>query len=69
MLGVFVCAALLDLPALLPPLLHGLLLAATGLAVAGLLTRGLRGCGCRAGPRRTGGWSAITGCATGRWRC
>jgi uncharacterized protein (TIGR02302 family) len=41
-LGVFLCAALLGLPAALPPLLHLLLLAATGLAVAWLLARGLR---------------------------
>ena len=41
-LGAFLCAALLDVPALLPPLLHLLLLAATGLAAAGLLVDGLR---------------------------
>ncbi len=40
--GAFVCAALLDLPVLLPPMLHLVLLVATGLAIAGLMARGLR---------------------------
>ncbi len=40
-LGAFLCAALLGLPAALPPLLHLLLLIATGLASAGLLVHGL----------------------------
>ncbi len=40
--GAFLCAALLDLPLLLPPLLHLLLLVSVGLAVAGLLARGMR---------------------------
>ncbi len=40
--GAFVCAALLDLPVLLSPILHLVLLVATGLAIAGLLARGLR---------------------------
>ena len=39
--GAFVCAALLDLPAWLPPLAQVLLLAATGLLMAGLLGHGL----------------------------
>ena len=41
--GLFVCAALLDIPRLLPPGLHLALLAATGLVVVGLLVRGLGG--------------------------
>jgi uncharacterized protein (TIGR02302 family) len=41
--GLFVCAALLDLPLLLPPWAHIALLAVTGLLVVGLLVRGLRG--------------------------
>ena len=41
-LGGFVCAALLDLPAALPPALHAVLLAALALGVAGLAARGLR---------------------------
>ena len=40
-LGAFVCAALLDMPARLPPPLHMVLLAATLLAAAWLLARGL----------------------------
>jgi len=40
--GAFVCAALLDLPGLLAPMLHLLALVATGLVFAGLLARGLR---------------------------
>ena len=40
--GLFVCAALLDLPAMLPPALHAALLAVVGLLVLGLLARGLR---------------------------
>src|SRR5208337_2362342 len=40
--GAFLCAALLDLPAILPPMLHLVLLVAIGLAIAGLLARGLR---------------------------
>ncbi len=40
-LGAFVVMALLDLPARLPPPVHVLLLAATGLAAAGLLAHGL----------------------------
>ncbi len=40
--GVFVCAALLDLPRLLPPWWHALLLALTALLIVGLLVRGLR---------------------------
>jgi uncharacterized protein (TIGR02302 family) len=39
--GVFVCAALLDLPRLLPPWWHIGLLAVTGLLIVGLLIRGL----------------------------
>ncbi len=42
-IGLFLCAALLDLPARLPPLLHLALLAAVALAVAILTFRGLRG--------------------------
>jgi uncharacterized protein (TIGR02302 family) len=41
--GLFVCAALLDLPRLLPPWAHIALLAVTGLLVVGLLVRGLYG--------------------------
>ena len=41
--GLFVCVALLDLPRLLPPWLHILLLAVTGLLIVGLLIRGLYG--------------------------
>lgn len=41
--GLFVCLALLGVPALLPPLAHVVLLAASGLAVVVLLVRGLRG--------------------------
>jgi uncharacterized protein (TIGR02302 family) len=40
--GAFLCAALLDLPAMLPPMLHLVLLVAIGLTIAGLLGRGLR---------------------------
>jgi uncharacterized protein (TIGR02302 family) len=40
--GAFLCAALLDLPALLAPMPHLMLLVVTGLVVAGLLGRGLR---------------------------
>ena len=40
--GVFLCAALLNLPQLLPPPLHVALVAAVLLAVAGLLFRGFR---------------------------
>jgi uncharacterized protein (TIGR02302 family) len=43
LLGAFLCLALLDLPSLLPPLLHTLLLAVLAVGVAGLLLRGLRG--------------------------
>jgi uncharacterized protein (TIGR02302 family) len=39
--GAFLCAALLGLPPLLPPLLHLALVAGTGLAVMVLLARGL----------------------------
>ncbi len=39
--GLFLCAALLDLPAMLPAPLHLALLVATGLAVVALLARGL----------------------------
>jgi uncharacterized protein (TIGR02302 family) len=42
-LGLFICAALLDLPARLPPSLHIALLAVTSIAVLVLLARGLRG--------------------------
>src|ERR1700761_6321462 len=42
-LGLFVCAALLDLPRLLSPRWHIALLVATALLVVGLLYRGLRG--------------------------
>ena len=42
-LGAFLCLALLDLPALLPPLLHALLLAVLAGAVGVALWRGLRG--------------------------
>ena len=41
-LGAFVCAALLDLPRLLSPLTHNLLLAVTAIAIVALLIRGLR---------------------------
>ncbi len=41
--GLFVCVALLDLLVLLPPWAHIGLLAGTGLLIAGLLVRGLRG--------------------------
>ncbi|HET6240103.1 MAG TPA: DUF4175 family protein [Acetobacteraceae bacterium] len=41
--GVFLCAALLDLPRLLPTSLHLALLAGTFVAVAVLLVRGLKG--------------------------
>jgi uncharacterized protein (TIGR02302 family) len=41
--GLFVCAALLDLPPLLPPWAHIGLLAVTALLIVGLLYRGLRG--------------------------
>jgi uncharacterized protein (TIGR02302 family) len=41
--GVFVCAALLDLPRLLSPWAHIVLLAITGLMILGLLIRGLYG--------------------------
>ena len=41
--GVFVCAALLDLPPLLPPWVHIGVLAVTVLLIIGLLYRGLRG--------------------------
>ncbi|MGC1409102.1 MAG: DUF4175 family protein, partial [Acetobacteraceae bacterium] len=41
--GLFVFAALLDLPRLLPPWLHIGLLAATALLILGLLVRGLQG--------------------------
>ena len=40
--GVFVCAALLDLPRLLPPWWHFGMLAVTALLILGLLIRGLR---------------------------
>src|ERR1035437_847536 len=40
--GAFLCAALLALPALLPPMLHLVLLVGIGLAIAGLLARGMR---------------------------
>ncbi len=39
--GAFLCAALLDLPPLLPPWLHIALLVGTGAAILGLLARGL----------------------------
>ena len=42
-IGLFLCAALLDLPRLLPTSLHLALLAATGIAVAVLLVRGFKG--------------------------
>lgn len=42
-LGAFLCLALLDLPPLLPPLLHALLLLLVGGGIVGLLLRGLRG--------------------------
>jgi uncharacterized protein (TIGR02302 family) len=41
--GLFLCAALLDLPRLLPPALHLALLGATGVAVLVLLLRGCKG--------------------------
>ncbi len=41
--GLFVCAALLDLPRVLPPWLHIGLLAVTALLILGLLIRGLQG--------------------------
>jgi uncharacterized protein (TIGR02302 family) len=41
--GIFLCAALLNLPPLLPPWLHVGLLGLVLLAIAGLLIRGLRG--------------------------
>jgi uncharacterized protein (TIGR02302 family) len=41
--GLFVCAALLDLPRLLPPWAHIGLLVVTALLIVGLLYRGLRG--------------------------
>ena len=41
--GLFVCAALLDLPRLLPPWWHIGLLAVTAVLIVGLLVRGLRG--------------------------
>ena len=65
-IGAFFCAALLDLPAALPPMVHLLLLVATGLAAAGLLVRGWDRSRRRARPRRTGGWSRTRACATGR---
>ena len=40
--GVFICAALLDLPPLLPAALHVALLALVALAFVGLLIRGVR---------------------------
>ena len=40
--GAFLCLGLLDLPRHLPPLLHLVLLVGTGIAVLGLLARGLR---------------------------
>lgn len=40
--GAFLCLALLDLPRHLPPMLHLALLLGTGIAVLGLLARGLR---------------------------
>ena len=42
LIGAWLCLALLDLPPLLPPLLHLLLLLTAAGAVAGLLLRGLR---------------------------
>jgi len=53
--GLFVCAALLDLPRLLPPWVHIAVLAVTALLIVGLLYRGLRGIGApddRAADRR-----------------
>jgi uncharacterized protein (TIGR02302 family) len=41
-LGAFVCIALLDLPRILPPPAHNLLLAATAIAIGVLVVRGLR---------------------------
>jgi uncharacterized protein (TIGR02302 family) len=41
-LGAFLCAALLDLPAALPPPLHLLLVVAMAVLIAALLVRGLR---------------------------
>ena len=41
--GLFVCAALLDLPELLPPWLHIGVLASIALLIVGLLVRGLYG--------------------------
>jgi uncharacterized protein (TIGR02302 family) len=41
-LGAFICIALLDLPRLLPPLAHNLLLAAAAITIGGLVVRGLR---------------------------
>lgn len=41
--GLFVCAALLDIPRLLPPGLHFALLVVTASAIVGLLARGLVG--------------------------
>lgn len=41
-LGAFVCAALVGLPQVLPPLAHNMLLAAVVIAFAALLVRGLR---------------------------
>ncbi|WP_428485723.1 DUF4175 domain-containing protein [Rhodopila sp.] len=43
LIGLFACAALLNLPALLPPLAHLVLLLTVVLAVAVLAVRGLRG--------------------------
>jgi hypothetical protein len=42
LIGGFVCLALLDLPRLLPPTLHMVLLAMVGVGVLGLLAYGLR---------------------------
>src|ERR1700722_2932312 len=42
LIGAFVCAALLDLPSLLPPVLHVGLLVLVGVAVLALLVNGLR---------------------------
>ena len=49
--GVFLCLALLDLPAMLPPSLHLALLVAMGLAFVALLVRGFARID---GPRRAG---------------
>ena len=54
--GVFLCAALLDLPPLLPGSLHVAVLALVLLAVVGLLFTGCEIFACRTIAPPTGGW-------------